>query len=226
MRQPIPKPVLKELSPYLAVSLTTVKNYLRVDGTDEDEVIKAMIKAATAKLETYTNRKFVNQKWDIFFDHFPCSYNQPDWEGVRDGALNMLYSQGDQLHMPFGPLKTLLKFSTFDDSSEYVFANSNLNVDTASPFGIVSLKLGSVWPATILRATNGIKVSAIFGMGEGSVPANAENGTAEVASQLPLDIQEAVKIFTAALYEHRGDEMPSLPSMVQLFLEPYRRVQV
>ena len=226
MRQPIAKPVLKESPTYLAVSLTTVKTYLRIDGDSEDAVIESMIKAATIKLENYTNKRFVNQKWEIYFDHFPCEYTYPDWEGTKDGALSSLYASGDTLEMPFGPLKSVQKFSTFDDSTEYVFANTNFVIDSASPFGKISLKSGSVWPATILKATSGIKILATFGIGEGAIPANAENETPEVASKVPQDIQEAVKILAAAFYEHRGDELPALPSMVQLLLEPHRRIQV
>lgn len=226
MIHPIAKSVLKEAPAYLAVSLATMKSYLRIDGDSEDSIIESMIKAATIKLENYTNKKFVTQKWEIYFDHFPCQYVQPDWEGVKDGALNSLYAQGDTLELPFGPLKSVQKFSTFDDSAEYVFANSNFILDTASPFGKISLKSGSVWPATVLRATNGIKILATFGMGEGAIPANTENETPAVESKVPQDIQEAIKVMTAALYEHRGDEMPTLPSIVQLLLEPHRRIQV
>jgi hypothetical protein len=207
----ITKSILNTAPASPPVSLATMKTYLRVDGTSEDAEISAMINAATQRLEALSDRKFVSQKWDIYLDGFPCSYESNSWwDGTRDGAISELYSASNKIILPFGPLISVEEFNTYDDdNTEYAFDASNFNIDTASPFGVIALKSGSVWPQTVLRTLNGIIIQATFGY-----------------ASVPQDIQEAVKILTAALYENRGDEIPKIPAQCSLLIEPYRRFKV
>lgn len=207
----IAKPVLNTAPATMAVSLAEMKEYLRVDSSAEDAEITRLTNGAIKRLEALSDRKFVSQKWDIYFDSFGMTYDQqPWWDGVRDGAISQLISPMNKIVMPFGPLISLQSMSTFDDTdTEFVTDAATYNVDTVSPRGAIVLKIGEVWPTTILRTVNGIKVKGTFGF-----------------SVVPDDIQEAVKILTAAMYENRGDELPKIPAQAALLIEPYRRVKV
>lgn len=56
----------------LAVSLAEAKLHLRVDGTDEDALITAMITAATETAEQITGRAIMPQTWALTLDEFPA----------------------------------------------------------------------------------------------------------------------------------------------------------
>jgi uncharacterized phiE125 gp8 family phage protein len=58
-----------------AVTLAEAKLHLRVDVSDDDALITAMVSAATQVAEQITNRALSEQTWEITLDHFPRSFN-------------------------------------------------------------------------------------------------------------------------------------------------------
>ena len=55
----------------LAVSLIEAKAHLRVDSSDEDTLITALITAATETAEQITGRAIMPQTWEMTTDNFP-----------------------------------------------------------------------------------------------------------------------------------------------------------
>jgi uncharacterized phiE125 gp8 family phage protein len=141
---------------------------------------------------------------------------KPDtwWDGSRDGAVNELYSPVGHLVLPFGPLSSVTGVYTYDDdNTENTFSSSAYYIDTAAPQGRVSLKSGSVWPSTVLRPSNGIRVRGVFGYGA-------------TAASVPNDLVLAVMTLAARMYEHRGDELPEIPPQVMTLLSAYEQVRI
>lgn len=222
--KPIAKPVLRTAPTGLAADLTQTKSFLKVEGSDEDTLITALIKAVTERLETETGLKFITQKWDIYYDHFPSKPVDDWWDGVRDGALSQLYTSSDTIDLPFGRLNSIAAFKTIDESdTEYTFAASNYSLDTTGPFGRIGLKIGQVWPQTILKPFNGIKIEeATFGFGATYL-------------SVPEAIQQAIKMTVAKLYENRGDNSSgesfgtqgfTIPNTAMVLLGPYLRHRI
>lgn len=50
------------------VTLEEAKLHLRIDGTEEDSLISALITAARQKAEEYTKRAFITQTWEYAID--------------------------------------------------------------------------------------------------------------------------------------------------------------
>lgn len=50
------------------VTLEEAKLHLRIDGTEEDSLISALITAARQKAEEYTRRAFIAQTWELALD--------------------------------------------------------------------------------------------------------------------------------------------------------------
>lgn len=221
----IAKPKLITAPVLLPVGLEEVKTYLRVDGSTEDSLITAAILSATIRLEEMCERKFVTQTWDIYFDYFAGTHKNDWWDGEREGAISMLYSPIKHIDLPFGPLQSVTGFYTYDDDgTEYEFSSSSYVVDTISPQGRVSLKLGQTWPSTVLRATNGIKIRGVFGYGVGYTVSPA------AASLVPVNIQQAILLTVGKIYENRGDsqdaEFLTIPNTAMMLLGPYMKVKV
>lgn len=219
---PTPHPVINTEPVNRVLSLTSLKNFLRVDTTDDDALLNLQLRAAERRLESELGVKFVNQTWDIYYDCFPHERMPDDWwDGTKQGPLTSLYSnKGGYLFLPFGPLSDLTGvYSYSEDDTQYIFPASAYSVDSASKRGRIGLKSGEVWPSTVLRPVNGVKVTATFGYGVGY---NSEGDSTDI----PEDIQEAVKQFAAKLYEHRGDEIPVIPPSVLMLVDHYRGYRI
>lgn len=202
------------------ISLASLKNFLRIDTTDDEAMLQIQLKTAEKRLESELGIKFVTQTWDVFFDSFPFSRRSEKWwDGTREGAITELYNYGEgQIELPFGPAQSVTGVYYYEeDNTENTVAASNYTLDTASTRARIGLKTGQTWPSTILKPNNGVKVRAVFGYGAGYIESPATEST------ISADIQEAVKHFAAYLYEHRGDELPKIPPTVLTLLEPYVR---
>lgn len=207
----------------LPVTLATAKEFIRVDGTADDLALGVMLSAAVLRIETHIERKLITQNWNIYFDQFPCSWNEPDWEGERDGALSSLQNVKPEIELPFGPLQSVTSFKTIDeDDAEHTFDAGEYSIDTLNAFGRIKLKMGSVWPATVLKPVNGIKIAGVFGFGD-------------AAANVPDPIKQAILMFFTKLYENRGDNNSgeffgfssvTLPPTAAMLLEPFRRIKV
>ncbi len=214
--QPTPK-IFQETDSVAALfDFTDVQTNLRIDGTTDSTLINNLISAVTKKIETYTGLKLLTQVWSVYFDFFPFSPREDKWwDGVRDGALTELYSSERFLELPFGPCQTVSQFITYDNQdATFSFDATNYAVDTIGPQTRIALRIGCVWPSTVIRPLNGIKIKGTYGYGS--------------AASVPQPIIEAAKIMVTNLYENRGDvsiDKP-FPAMAQMLLESYRRMRV
>ncbi len=55
------------------VSTADAKAQLRVDDSDEDSLIDALVKAATEKLEEHCRQAFIEQTWQVTLEEFPAA---------------------------------------------------------------------------------------------------------------------------------------------------------
>lgn len=223
--KPIPTTVLVTPPADLAVTLEQTKLFLRIDNDVEDDTINILIKAAITRIEKYIDHKLITQTWDILFDRFPCSGSSEldGMTGVVDASRSVLSGGGGKIYLPIGRVQSITSFHTFDDAgTSYLFDASQYVVDTSSLQGRISLKLGGVWPATVLRTLNGIKIRAVVGYGTSP-------------ESIPEPITHALLLTIAKLYENRGDSSDgeffgfagfTLPNTAMMLLEPYRKIKV
>lgn len=90
-------------------TLGEAKLHLRVDGTEEDNLIAALITAARQKAEDYTRRAFITQTWELALDsacgvlHLPRPPVQAvetiTVDGVAAAAENYALVSPDVLHI-------------------------------------------------------------------------------------------------------------------------------
>lgn len=109
-----------------AVSLDYVKDsVLRVTGTDDDERISALIRAAVSAYQHFTGRVLLSSTWDVYYDAF-----------------------ADELELP-SPLTsvTSVKYQDTTDTQQ-TLAATVYQVDTVSEPARLQLAYGQVWPTT------------------------------------------------------------------------------
>lgn len=209
----------------LPVTVAEMKAYLKVDGSDEDTLIEALINVAVERVEQYIDKKLIKQKWAVYFDHFPCTKKKDMWvDGVIDASVaSVLGGASPIINLPIGVMMSLEEFNTYADDDVKVSSSvSDFTVDTEGPFGRVCLKQGGVWPTTVLRGMNGIEIIGFFGYGE-------------AASDVPNAIKNAIKVLVGKLFEDRGDDKDgemggmgavAIPKTAMFLLEPHRSVKV
>lgn len=124
------------------ISLSEAKAHLRVTESDDDIYITALIKAATAEAETFTQRALMTQTWDVFSDYF-CS----------------------MMEMPKGPLQSVTSVKYIDtDGTQQTEAASVYTVDTDSDPGIVRLAYNQSW-SSVRDQANAVTIRIVAGYG-------------------------------------------------------------
>ena len=190
-----------------ALSLQEVKEYLRLDDSADERIVRPFIEAVTNIAEEHMNRALMSQTFTMFLDGFNESYD-PLWEGTRTGIDMNFYR--NHLPLPKPPVTSVTSVSTFNDAdTETTFAASKYYVDTVREPARVVLRTGEVWP-TALRVANAIKV--VYGAGYTN------------AYSVPEPIRMGMLQHIAYLYEHRGDmyeAVAPMPPMVKRLYQPY-----
>lgn len=116
----------------MPVALEDAKEHLRVDGTDEDNMIYAMIVAATQAAEHATNLALSTQTWELTHDFFPCHFKL-----TRTPVVSV----------------TSLKYIDLD-GTEQTLGSSHYLLDTASDYGPARVLPAymEIWPGSRSQA--------------------------------------------------------------------------
>lgn len=130
----------------MPVSLAEAKAHLRVDHDDQDDLITAQIKAATAYLDGYAGilgRALTTQTW------------RQDSAGFAD-----------RLSLPISPVIAIVTVSYFDTGNvQQTLDASVYDLFAEVRDAYVTLRPGQSWPATFRRAD---AVSVTFSAGYGA----------------------------------------------------------
>lgn len=128
------------------VHLDEVRDHLRVDITDDDTLIEALITAAREYVEQASRRALVTQTWRYNLDQFPAA---------------------DEIELPRPPLKSVTSITYRDsDGTTHTLASSVYEVDTDSQPGRVRLAYGEDWPSDTLAETNPVRITFVAGYGD------------------------------------------------------------
>lgn len=144
------------------ISLEEAKNYLRVDGNDDDALIIALIETAEQAAENYTERIFLTRTFEFVFD-----------------------SAGDSIEIPKSPLQEVVKIETIDAGGMKSEVNSSIyDVDTTGLRGRVQLKSGCAWP--IHRGFASFIITAKVGYGDAveDIPAPIREAIKQIVAQM------------------------------------------
>ncbi len=161
------------------ITLAEAKVFLRVDISNDDALITALVTAAREACERFTGRVLVTQTWTLFRDNWP-------------GRA--------AVEIPRPPLLSIVHVKTYDDTdTATLWAASNYLVDTASVPGRLIARNGATLPVAT-RVAAGIEIRFVAGY------APDESGSpSDLVGNIPGGLIEGVRRLVAYLYENRGD---------------------
>ena len=189
------------------VTLQEVKEYLRVDDSTDERIIRPFIETARRFCEEHTGRALMTQTLILYLDAFQ-DIDDPLWEGMRTGPYLNYYK--NYIVLPRSPVASVTHVKTYDDSdTATTMASTEYYVDNAREPARIVLRTGSTFP-TALRVANAIEVKYIAGY------------TSQYSIPEPLRL--GILQHIAFLYEHRGDmydaKLP-YPPMLRSLYSPY-----
>lgn len=197
------------------VSLAEAKLHLRVDTSEDDTLIEALISAAVDFATRFLGRALVDQTWDLYLDSFPhdpCS-------GLFSISRHWRTAyRDDSIHIPLPPLIEVLGVYYLDSAGiEQTFSPASYVVDAYSDPGRIVLTTSGAWPAP-KDVANAVRVRFRAGYIDTSVsPAEAS---------VPAAIKAAILLTVGDLYANREETVAGVINRasftVERLLRPYR----
>ncbi|MGL4973666.1 MAG: head-tail connector protein [Bosea sp. (in: a-proteobacteria)] len=124
------------------VSLAQMKDYLRLDGTQEDDLVATLITAARLMVEAMSGRMLIDQTWRIVLDGWPA---------------------GSILRLPVGPVRQVVAARVFDVAGQPQNVPANaLMLEVGSDPPLVRVVASVSQPG---RSFAGIEVDVLAGFG-------------------------------------------------------------
>ena len=158
------------------LSLTELKDHLRVVTTAEDTLLTSIGEAATRYAETRTNRQFMRATYTLKCDGFP-----------RDS---------EAIELPRPPLQSVTSITYVDaDGASQTLSSSVYTVDTDSEPGRVYLAYDQTWPVT-RDIRHSVTITYVAGY--------SSSGDIDVQrAAIPDGVKHICRLFAASMWEHR-----------------------
>jgi uncharacterized phiE125 gp8 family phage protein len=167
------------------ITLTEAKAHLRVDVTDDDAYITALITAAREYAEGLTDRQFITATWSLVLDAFPG----PSLMGVPAGVPFSMPGHAVQLEK--SPIQTVSSIQYLDMAGTLqTMPSSDYATELVSAPGRITPAFGKIWPVT-LPQIGAVKITFVAGYGN--------------AAAVPQGIKNWMLIRLATLYENREE---------------------
>lgn len=176
------------------VSVADVKEFLRIQSTSEDYLLRSMIKVAESYAENYMKRSINRQQWELRIDNFDQVQQNYEYNGVKYYHYNQVQLQRGDIELPRPPLTTAsseVVVTYIEDTTAGAttsIASSALTIDYYSEPGVIYPSYDNEWP-TPRDVPNAVRITYYSGY---STPSN-----------VPEPIKQWVKLRVGAMYENR-----------------------
>jgi len=129
------------------LTINDIRDFLRIDNTDSDMLLEAMITAARNWAEQVTGRALITQTWTYYLDDWPDE---------------------DYVKLPYaGPLQSPITSLVYTDyaNTATTWTATNYIADIKSTPGRLVLAYDIAWPTVTLYPVNPICITYVCGYG-------------------------------------------------------------
>lgn len=182
------------------VSTADMKAHLRVDFSDDDDLIDSLVTVATKIAEAITGRAFISQTWKLYADDFGSS---------------------DTIKIPKPPLQSITSIEYYDTAgSLQTWSSSEYEVDTISERGRVKVADGYSFPSLDNRI-NATIITFVAGYGDAStdVPTPIIEAVKQIVNHLYENRSPVATSFGAPAFAI------NVPKTADWLLTPYRVIR-
>ena len=202
------------------LSLAEAKAHLRLEPSDDDDLVTALIQSARESCERFTGRALVERQLTLFLDAWPTAETSYE-EGWREGPLIEAVQRWIELPRP--PLQAVEAVTIYDEADVGTsWAATNYFVDTASDPGRLVARSGVALPSPS-RVANGIEIAYRAGYA-----ADESGSPRDYRTNIPQALRDGMKRLIAQLYEERGESAEAAigPSGAAALWAPFRVLQL
>lgn len=170
------------------MSVEELKEYSRIDSSDEDNLLSEFLTAATRAAEQYTHRAFLTQTWDLTYDSFRSL-----------------------MRIPLGETQSITSISYVDTAGDSQTVTSTVyREDLSTEPARITLATNQTWP-TADSVTNAVTVRFVAGYGaESAVPQEIKDAIRVAASYRYMcregDYQDAFFSLLSTYRLYGGDQ--------------------
>jgi uncharacterized phiE125 gp8 family phage protein len=185
------------------VTLAEAKLHLRVDLSDDDALITAMISAAREMVERYTSRTLIYTAYRLTMDNWPYDIELPRSPAI-EAAANLVTG--------IAYITPRIRYYDGDGNQQtmaYAANDFEVLLDNNPP--LLVLPPSGIWPVTYPLQRGAIEIDWIAGYGSAS-------------TGIPELLRLAIMMLVAHWYEHReavgsfGSEVPlAVDSVLRLY---------
>lgn len=186
------------------VTLAEAKAWAKIDASDDDALLVALVAAARESAENYLRRSLISQTLRLTIDQAPSGVEDCLGEGVYDLPSTILTGGLPKvIELPKGPVQSITSVTNYAlDDTASVFASGSYSLNTDR----LVLGYGATWPSG-LRATAACAILYVAGYGD-------------TGSSLPQAIRTALLMHIQRMYD--GRVVCDMPEGCVRLLKPYR----
>jgi uncharacterized phiE125 gp8 family phage protein len=192
------------------VTLDEMKAHLRVDFTDDDDLITALIVAARERAEAITGRTITASSWLYSLDSFPYNW-QLETAPARSTLSRFVdwWANAQAIQLPQGPLinVTSVNYIPSFTSSAYTTLDPSLYiVDNVSTPPMIYPTANYYWPS-VWAIHNAVQISFTAGYSD--------------PNPVPEGIKVAIRMMVGGWYENREDS-GDVPKVAEYLLSSHK----
>jgi len=191
------------------VTLAEAKLHLRIDNTDDDDLISALITTARRWAEDYCDRTFVVSQYTMSLDSFYGDIGSPVQFGLKADGNNIEGRQGTvpqlDIELPRPPLSpfdsdgqsnpVVITYIPTTGGTRTTLASSEYRVDYDATPGVARPLYGKTWPSHLVNQ-NSVKVT--YYAGPSSYWTTDYGGTQNLAA-----VKSSIKMIVGHLWSNR-----------------------
>jgi hypothetical protein len=211
------------------VTLAEAKLHLRIDNTDDDDLITAFITTARRWCEDYTDRTFFLSEYVMYMDSFYGSIGSPVQFGLKADGNNIEGRQGTvpqlDIELPRPPVCPVddgyivsITYIPTAGGTSVTLSSAEYRVDTSATPGVARPLYGKTWPSHLVDQ-NSVRVQWTAGPSAYWTTDNA--GSLNMAA-----VKSAIKLLVGHLWSNRDaaaeTSLSEVPFGVKALLDTLR----